>query len=47
MSYGAATDVRARGREVLGTIHFTQMFPVVCPEISRDTARDFADLAKS
>jgi hypothetical protein len=32
---------------VLGTMHFTEMFPVVCPEISRDPARDIADSAKS
>ena len=34
--------VPARGRQVLGTMHATELFPVACPEISRDTARDLA-----
>ncbi len=34
--------VEARCREVMGTMHATEMFPMVCPEISRDTARDIA-----
>lgn len=42
-----SAGVAARGREVLGTMHFTEMLPVLCPEISRDTARDIADFAVS
>jgi len=34
--------VEARCRQVMGTIHGTEIFPVVCPEISRDTARAIA-----
>jgi acetyl esterase len=34
--------VPARGREVLGTMHGTEIFDIACPEISRDTARDLA-----
>ncbi len=37
-----ANGVRARCRQVMGTIHGTEVFPMVCPEISRDTARDLA-----
>jgi len=42
-----SAGVAARGREVLGTMHFTEMLPVLCPEISRDTARDIAAFAIS
>jgi acetyl esterase/lipase len=38
--------VKARGREVLGTIHGTEVFPGACPDISRDTARDLAAFAR-
>ncbi len=34
--------VSARCRQVMGTIHGTEIFPVCCPDISRDTARDLA-----
>ena len=34
--------VPARGRQVMGTSHGTEVFVVACPEISRDTARDLA-----
>ncbi len=34
--------VAARCRQVMGTIHGTEIFPVCCPDISRDTARDLA-----
>jgi len=40
-----SAGVVARAREVLGTMHFTEMLPVLCPEISRDTARDIAAFA--
>ena len=32
----------ARCRQVMGTIHGTEVFPMTCPDISRDTARDLA-----
>lgn len=34
--------VEARCRQLMGTMHGTEVFPIVCPEISRDTARDLA-----
>jgi acetyl esterase len=34
--------VAARCRQVMGTIHGTEIFPMCCPDISRDTARDLA-----
>jgi len=40
-----AAGVRAKGRVVLGTSHATELYPVTCPEISRDTARDLANFA--
>jgi acetyl esterase/lipase len=36
--------VPARCRQVMGTIHGTEIFPMTCPDISRDTARDLAAL---
>jgi acetyl esterase len=38
--------VRARCRQVMGTVHGTEIFAVCCPDISRDTARDIADFCK-
>ncbi|MDE2893718.1 MAG: alpha/beta hydrolase [Chloroflexota bacterium] len=35
----------ARCRQVMGTIHGTEVFPMACPDVSRDTARDLAALA--
>jgi acetyl esterase/lipase len=40
-----SAGVTARAREALGTMHATEMFPTVCPEVSRDAARDLADFA--
>ena len=37
-----AAGVPARARQVMGTMHGTEIFTIVCPEISRDTARDIA-----
>lgn len=37
--------VAARCRQVMGTMHGTEIFPLVCTEISRDTARDLAGFA--
>ena len=41
-----AAGVAARCRQVMGTAHGTEVYPMVCPEISRDTARDLAALAR-
>jgi len=38
--------VEARCRQVMGTIHGTKMFPLMCPDISGDTAASIADLAR-
>jgi acetyl esterase len=38
--------VSARGRQVMGSIHGTEIFAICCPDISRDTAADIARLAK-
>ncbi len=37
--------VAARCRQVMGTVHATEIFPVMCPDISRDTAADLARFA--
>jgi acetyl esterase/lipase len=39
--------VAARCRQVMGTIHGTEIFAIACPDISRDTARDLAAFAKA
>jgi acetyl esterase len=39
--------VPARCRQVMGTMHGTEIFSVACPEISHDTARDLAAFAAS
>ena len=39
--------VRARCRQVMGTLHGTEVFTIACPEISRDTARDLAAFCSS
>jgi hypothetical protein len=31
----------------MGTMHGTEIFPLACPEISADTARDLAAFAKA
>ena len=38
--------VAARCRQVMGTIHATEIFASLCPEISRDTARDLAAMCR-
>ena len=35
--------VEARCRQVMGTMHGTEILPIACPEISRDTARSVVD----
>ena len=37
------SGVRARCRQVMGTIHGTEIFPTCCPDISHDTASDIAN----
>jgi acetyl esterase/lipase len=37
--------VAARCRQVMGTMHGTEIFNLACPDISRDTARDLAAFA--
>jgi acetyl esterase/lipase len=39
--------VPARCRQVMGTIHGTEVFPMTCPDISRDTAASIADFART
>ena len=39
--------VPTRCREVIGTVHGTEIFPIACPEISRDTAVSIADFCKN
>tara|TARA_Y100001934_G_scaffold92276_1_gene113978 strand:+ start:366 stop:1400 length:1035 start_codon:yes stop_codon:yes gene_type:complete len=41
-----ANGVAARCRQVMGTIHGTEIFPMVCPEISRDTAASIAQFCR-
>jgi acetyl esterase/lipase len=38
--------VAARCRQMMGTMHATEIFTIACPEISCDTARDIAAFAK-
>lgn len=38
--------VPARCRQVMGTVHGTEIFVICCPEISRDTARHLAAFCK-
>ena len=38
--------VPARCREVIGTIHGTEVLAIMCPDISRDTAASIADFAR-
>jgi acetyl esterase/lipase len=38
--------VEARCRQVMGTIHGTEVVPIMCPDISRDTASSIADFAR-
>jgi acetyl esterase/lipase len=42
-----AEGVEARCRQVMGTMHGTEIFPILCPEISRDTARNLADFCRA
>lgn len=39
--------VAARCRQVMGTVHGTEIFSIACPDISRDTARDLAAFCRA
>lgn len=39
--------VPARCRQVMGTMHGTEIFPIACPDISHDTARDLAAFCRA
>ncbi len=41
-----AAGVKAQCRQVMGTIHATEIFPATCPEISLETARSIADFCR-
>jgi acetyl esterase/lipase len=41
-----SAGVPARCRQVMGTMHGTEILSIACPEISRDTARDLAAFCK-
>ena len=38
--------VPARCRQMMGTIHGTEIFAIACPDVSRDTASDIANLCR-
>ncbi|BBZ43514.1 alpha/beta hydrolase [Mycobacterium parmense] len=40
------SGVSARCRQIMGTVHGTEILPVICPDISRDTACDIANFAR-
>ena len=39
--------VDARCRQVMGAVHTAEIFPVLCPDLSRDTALSIADFART
>lgn len=39
--------VQSRCRQVMGTIHGIEIFPIACPDVSRDTAVSIADFCKN
>ena len=41
-----AAGVPAQCRQVMGTIHATEVFPIAAPEVSRETARSIADFCR-
>ncbi|WP_232003041.1 alpha/beta hydrolase fold domain-containing protein [Mycobacterium sp. 1245801.1] len=41
------SEVPARCRQLMGTIHGVEVLPVICPDIARSTAADIADFARS
>ena len=40
-----ASGVSARCRMIMGACHGIEIFPVLCPDIAKSTARDIADFA--
>ena len=42
----ARAGVKAQCRQVMGTIHGTEIFPGTCPDVSRETARSIADFCR-
>jgi len=40
-----AAGAPARCRQMMGTVHGTEIFAIACPDVSRDTARDIAGFA--
>jgi acetyl esterase len=38
--------VQARCRQMMGTMHGTEIFNIACPDVSRDTARDIAGFTR-
>jgi acetyl esterase len=39
-------NVPARCRQIMGTVHGTEIFPICCPEMSRDAASHIADFCR-
>jgi acetyl esterase len=42
-----SAGVAARGRQMMGTMHGTEIFSIACPDVTADTARDIAGFARS
>ena len=42
-----SAGVPARCRQIMGTMHGTEIFTIACPDISADSARDIAGFARS
>ena len=42
-----AADVPARCRQMMGTMHGTEIFSIACPDVTADTARDIAAFART
>jgi acetyl esterase/lipase len=42
-----SAGVSARCRQVMGTVHGTEILPMACPDISHDTAASIADFART
>jgi acetyl esterase/lipase len=40
-------DVPARCRQMMGTMHGTEIFSIACPDVTADTARDIAGFARA
>jgi acetyl esterase/lipase len=41
-----AAGVAARGRQTMGVTHCVEIFPIICPDVSRETARCLAAFAR-